>query len=83
MQEEYSGKLLDDGHLSIPKAIINKLKINRESSLRVSVRVVKKAKRERILAYAGLLSDLTQQEGSCFDESIERKSLFGRREVDV
>jgi len=83
MQEEYSGKLLDDGHLSIPKVIIDRLKINRESSLRVSVRVVKKSKREKILAYAGLLSDLTPQEDTCFDDSVERRSLFGRREVDV
>ena len=83
MQEEYSGKLLEDGHLSIPKGIIDKLKISRESSLRVTVMVVKKSKKERILAYAGLLSDLTQQEERRFAESVKRKSLFGQREAEI
>jgi len=83
MQVKYSGKLLEDGHLSIPKEIIDKLKIGRESTLHVTVRVVRKPKKEKILAYAGLLSDLTQQEGKRFGESIKRTSLFGQRELEI
>jgi hypothetical protein len=79
MQEEYTGRLLEDGHLSIPKDIIDKLKIDRASRLRVTVKVEGKAKKEKILAYAGLLSDLTQEEESRFGESIKRRSLFGQR----
>ena len=37
MQEEYTGTLLEDGHISIPKEIIDKLKITRGSRLHVTV----------------------------------------------
>ena len=59
MQEEYSAKLLENGHLSIPKGIIDKLNISKNSNLRVTVKVLNKQKKARILAYAGLLSDVT------------------------
>ena len=42
MQEEYTGKLLEDGHISIPQEIIEKLKINKRSKLRVIVQVEKR-----------------------------------------
>jgi len=83
MQEEYSGRLMEDGRLSIPKGIIEKLNISRESTLRVTVRVVKKTKKEKILAYAGLLSDMTQKEEKRFGESIKRRSLFGQKEATI
>lgn len=83
MQEEYTARLLKDGHLSIPKEIIDKLKIDKESKLRVTVEVEGKAKKEKILTYAGLLSDLTEEEEKLFDESIERRSLFGQRKPKI
>lgn len=83
MQEEYTGRLLEDGHLSIPKEIIDKLKINKETRLRVAVRVVGKPEKEKILAYAGLLSDLTGEEERQFNECIKRRSLFGQRKVEI
>lgn len=83
MQEEYNGKLLEDGHISIPKEIINKLKIDSGSRLRVTVKVEGKIKKENILAYAGLLSDLTEEEERRFDESIKRRSLFGQRKAEI
>jgi hypothetical protein len=58
MQEEYTARLLKDGHISIPKEIIDKLKIDKESKLRVTVEMEGKAKKEKILAYAGLLSEV-------------------------
>jgi len=51
MQEEYTGRLLKDGHLTIPKEIIDKLKIDKGSKLRVTVEVEGKAKKEKILTY--------------------------------
>ena len=84
MQEEYSGRLMEDGRLSIPKGIIEKLNISRESTLRVTVRVVKKTKKEKILAYAGLLSDMTKKEEKRFGESIKRRSpLRAKRSDDM
>lgn len=83
MQEEYSGRLLENGHLSIPKGIIDKLSISKDSKLHVTVKVLKKARKSTILAYAGLLSDLTQQEERQFDESIKRRSLFMQRKVEL
>ena len=50
MQEEYAGRLLEDGHLSIPKEVIDKLKINKGSRLRVRVEVEGKPKKEKIVS---------------------------------
>jgi hypothetical protein len=83
MQEEYAGRLLEDGHLSIPKDIIDKLRIDKKSRLRVIVKVEGKTEKKKILAYAGLLSDLTEEEERRFDESIKRRSLFGLRKVEI
>ena len=81
MQEEYTGTLLEDGHISIPKEIIDKLKIGTGNKLRITVKVEKKISKEKILSYAGLLSDLTPAENKRFDESIKRRSFFGQRKV--
>ena len=83
MQEEYAGRSLEDGHLSIPKEVIDKLKINKGSRLRVRVEVEGKPKKEKILGYAGLLSDLTEEEVKRFDDSIRRRSFFGERNVEI
>jgi hypothetical protein len=81
MQEEYTGTLLEDGHISIPKEIIHKLKIGTGNKLRVTVKVEKGISKEKILSYAGLFSDLTNAEHKRFNESIKRRSLFGQRKV--
>ena len=83
MQEQYAGTLLEDGHVSIPKEIIDKLNIHRGSRLRVTVRVEKGMSKEKILSYSGLLSDLTAEEQMRFDESIKRRSLFGQRKAEI
>ena len=83
MQEEYTGTLLEDGHISIPKEIIDKLKIDKGSKLRVTVKVVKGKTKNKILSYAGLLSDLTRDEQKRFDETVRRRSLFGSRTADI
>ena len=51
MQEEYNGTLLEDGHVSIPKEIIDKLKIDKGSRLRVIVKVEKGISKKKILSY--------------------------------
>ena len=83
MQEEYTGTLLEDGHISIPQEIIDKLKIDKGSKLRVTVKVVKGKTRNKILSYAGLLSDLTREEQKRFDENVMRRSLFGNRKAEI
>jgi len=83
MQEEYTGTLLEDGHISIPQEIINKLKIYRGSKLRVTVAVEKEISKDKILSYAGLLSDLTEEERKRFDETVKRRSLFGNRKAEI
>lgn len=82
MQEEYTGRLMGDGHLYIPKEIINKLKIDKGSRLRVTIKLEGKAQKEKILSYAGLLSELTEEEKR-FDESIKRRSFFSERNVEI
>ena len=83
MQEEYTGMLLEDGHISIPKEIIAKLTIDSGSKVRVTVKVEREISKEKILSYAGLLSDLTGEEQKRFDESIKRRSLFGQRKAKI
>ena len=83
MQEEYTGTLFEDGHISIPKEIIEKLKIDRGSKLRVTVEVQEGLSKGKILSYAGLLSDLTGEERKRFDETVERRSLFGDRKAEI
>lgn len=83
MQEEYTGTLLEDGHIHIPQEIIDKLKIYKGSKVRVTVKVERKISKEKILSYAGLLSDLTGEEQKRFDESIKRRSLFEQRKAKI
>ena len=83
MQEEYTGTLLEDGHISIPKEIIDKLKIGRGSKLRVTVEVQEGLSKCKILSYAGLLSDLTGEERKRFDETVKRRSLLGDRKAEI
>jgi len=75
MQEEYTGTLLEDGHISIPQEIIDKLNIGRGSKLHVTVKIEKGISKDTILSYAGLLSDLTGEENKRFDESVKRRSF--------
>lgn len=83
MQEEYTGTLLEDGHIHIPQEIIDKLKIYKGSKVRVTVKVEREISKEKILSYAGLLSDLTGEEQKRFNESIKRRSLFGQRKATI
>ncbi|MBW2739874.1 MAG: hypothetical protein JRE64_13740 [Deltaproteobacteria bacterium] len=83
MQEEYTGTLLEDGHIYIPKEIIAKLKIHSGSKLHVTVKVEKGISKKKILSYAGLLSDLTAEEQRRFNDSIKRRSFFGQRKVEI
>ncbi len=83
MQEEYTGTLLEDGHIHIPQEIIDKLKIYKGSKVRVTVKVEREISKEKILSYAGLLSDLTGEEQKRFDESIKRRSLFEQRKATI
>ena len=67
----------------IPQEIIDKLKIDRGSKLRVTVEVQKGLSKGKILSYAGLLSDLTGEERKRFDETVKRRSLFGDRKAQI
>jgi len=65
------------------KEIIEKLKIDRGCKLRVTVEVEKGISKDRILSYAGLLSDLTGEERKRFDGTVKRRSLFGNRKAEI
>ena len=51
--------------------------------MRVTVKVEREISKEKILSYAGLLSDLTGEEQKRFDESIKRRSLFEQRKATI
>lgn len=89
-QIEYIGNLLEDGHLSIPKEVIDRLKINRKSKIHITLEIEEKSKKiisylkkNNILSYAGLLSDLTPEEEKQFNDSIKRRNLWGRRKIEI
>lgn len=83
MQEEYIGTMLEDGHISIPQEIVNRLQIRKGNKLRIKVELEKANTKDTILAYAGLLSDLSDDEERKFDESVQRRSLFEKRKTDI
>ena len=83
MQEEYTGRLLEDGHISIPQEIVDKLKIDRGNKLRVTVKVEKGISKDTILSYAGLFSDLTVEQEKRFDETVKRRSFFQNRKAQI
>ena len=83
MQEEYTGTLLEDGHISIPREVIERLRIGKGSKLRVTIMVEKGTSKDRILSYAGLLSGLTEKEEKQFNEAVERRSLFRDRKPEL
>ena len=83
MQEEYTGRLLEDGHISIPQEIVDKLKIDRGNKLRVTVKVEKGISKDTILSYAGLLSDFTVEQEKRFDETVKRRSFFQNRKAQI
>ena len=65
------------------EGVINKLKIDKGSRLRVTIKLEGKAQKEKILSYAGLLSELTEEEEKRFDESIKRRGFFSERNVEI
>ena len=69
--------------ISAPQEIIDKLKIDRGSKLRVTVEVEKGMSKEKILSFAGLLSDLTGEERKQFDETVKRRIFFGNRKAEI
>ena len=73
----------EDGHISIPQEIIDKLNIGRGSELRVTVKVEKGISKDTILSYAGLLSDLTGEENKRFNETVKRRSFFQNRKAQI
>jgi hypothetical protein len=82
MQEKYIGRLLEDGHLSIPKEIVEKLKIDQDSAIHVIVQVRGQSQKKKIMSYAGLLSDLSEEEEKQFDEAIKRSNLFEKGKAE-
>jgi hypothetical protein len=83
LHEENTGRLIEDGHISIPKEIIDKLKIDRGSKLRVTVEVEKGSSRGTILSYGGMLSDLTEEQEKRFDESVKRRRFVQNTRAEV
>jgi len=43
----------------------------------------RRASKNRILSYAGLLSDLTDEQEKRFDESVKRRSFFEKRKAQI
>ncbi len=39
--------------------------------------------REKIIKHAGMLEDISEEEAELFNNSLDRKSLFGKREVQI
>ncbi|MFZ5994952.1 MAG: hypothetical protein ACOYU4_08210 [Thermodesulfobacteriota bacterium] len=53
------------------------MRLRKGSKLRIRVEPEKTGNKDRILHYAGLLSDLSDEEEREFNESIERRIIIG------
>ncbi len=42
-----------------------------------------KSSKPDIMKYAGMLSDLSPEDSELFEQAVQRKSMFGGREVEL
>ena len=78
----FKGKYLEDGHLSIPKEVVDSLLLIRGEEVRV---MVEKGKfdREGVLTLFGIWKDKSEEEINIFREIVKEREMFGRGEVNL
>ena len=78
----FKGKYLEDGHLPIPKEVVDSLLLRRGEEVRVMVEKGKFDK-EGFLKLFGIWKDKSEEEINIFREIVKEREMFGRGEVNL
>jgi hypothetical protein len=73
---------LNNGHLSIPKKLVNTLALRRGSKIRVVVEASKFAKTD-FLKLFGIWSNKSENEIKIYKDILEERKRFGRGEIRI
>jgi len=78
----YMAEYLNDGHLSIPKEIADRLLLMKGEKRRVIVEGAKFNK-NNILEYFGIWKDKSAEEIRIFSDIVTERKYFGRGEINI
>lgn len=78
----YTAEYLNDGHLSIPSEIADRLSLKKGGKLRVIVEASRFDKND-ILDLFGIWKDKSAEEIKIFRDIIEERKYFGRGEIKI
>jgi len=76
----FRAKYLKDGHLSIPKEVINALLLQKGEEVRVMIEK-EKFDKEIFLKLFGIWKDKSEEEIDLYREIVKEREIFGRGEV--
>jgi hypothetical protein len=75
-------KYLKDGHLSVPKEVVEALLLKKGEEVRVMIERDEFTK-EAFLALSGIWKEKSEEEITIFREILREREIFGRGEVEV
>mgnify|MGYP001607337558 FL=1 len=78
----YTAEYLNDGHLSIPKKIADRLSLKKGKKLRVIVEASRFDKND-ILDLFGVWREKSAEEIKIFKDILEERNHFGRGEIKL
>lgn len=78
----YTAEYLNDGHLSIPKEISDRLSLKNGKKIRVIIEASRFDKRD-FLALFGIWRDKTAEEIKIFKDILKERKHFGRGEIEL
>ena len=77
----FKSKYLSDGHLFVPKKIVNSLFLKKGEEIRVMIER-EEFDKEAFLALFGIWKVKTEEEISIYREILKEREIFGRGEVE-
>jgi len=78
----YKAKYLKDGHLSIPREVVNALLLRKGEEVRVMIDK-ERFDREAFLNLFGIWKDKSEEEIDVYKEILKEREVFGRGEVSL
>jgi predicted DNA-binding antitoxin AbrB/MazE fold protein len=77
----FKSKYLSDGHLSVPKEMVNSLLLREGEEVRVMIER-EEFDKEAFLALFGIWKEKTEEEIGIYREILKEREIFGRGEVE-
>lgn len=78
----FTAKYLNNGHLSIPKEIVNTLALRRGKKIRVVIETGKFNKSD-FLKLFGIWKNKSEEELNIYKDILEERKRFGRGEIKL